>query len=76
MFREADTKGSLTNRIRKLQATFFGHVMRRDKLEHLETSGMIEYKRNWGKRREKNVGWINKVVQSRVSDRSPQSDEG
>ena len=40
VLREVDTR-SLTNRIHKCQATFFGHVMRREKLEHLATTGMI-----------------------------------
>ena len=48
MLREADTKRSLINRISKRQATFFGHVMRREKLEHSVTTGMVE-----GKKREK-----------------------
>ncbi|GFO36125.1 hypothetical protein PoB_006263000 [Plakobranchus ocellatus] len=35
------------------QATFFGHVMRREKLENLVTTGMLEGKRSRGKQREK-----------------------
>ena len=35
------------------QTTFFGHVMRREKLEHLITTGMMEGKRSRGKQREK-----------------------
>ena len=42
MLREADTTTSFINRIRKHQATFFGHVMRRQKLEYLVTIGMID----------------------------------
>ena len=38
-------------RIRK--ASFFGHVMRREKLEHRVTTETIEGKRNRGKQREK-----------------------
>ncbi|GFN93277.1 hypothetical protein PoB_001978300 [Plakobranchus ocellatus] len=34
-------------------ATFFGHVMRREKLENLVTAGMLEGKRSRGKQREK-----------------------
>ena len=33
MLRDADTTRSPIKRIRKRQATFFGHVMRREKLE-------------------------------------------
>ena len=39
---EADTARSLINRIGKRQETFFGHVMRREKLKHLVTTGIIE----------------------------------
>ncbi|GFN78746.1 hypothetical protein PoB_000525200 [Plakobranchus ocellatus] len=35
------------------QTTFFGHVMRREKLENLVTTGMLEGKRSRGKQREK-----------------------
>ncbi|GFO15151.1 UDP-glucuronosyltransferase 2a1-like [Plakobranchus ocellatus] len=36
---EANKRGSLVRTIRKRQATFLGHVMRRGKLEHLVTTG-------------------------------------
>ena len=42
VLREANTR-SIINRIHKHQTTFFGHVMRRQKLEHLVTIGMIDY---------------------------------
>ena len=35
---------SLINRICKSQATFYGHVMKREKLGDLVTTGMIEVK--------------------------------
>ena len=41
------------NKIRTRQTTFFGHVMRREKLEHLITTGMMKGKRSRGKQREK-----------------------
>ena len=41
VFREDHATRCLKNIIRKRQATFFGHVMRREKLEHLVTTGMI-----------------------------------
>ncbi|GFR63294.1 UDP-glucuronosyltransferase 2A1-like [Elysia marginata] len=37
----------------KRQATFLGHVMRREKLEHLITTGKLDGKRGRGKQREK-----------------------
>ncbi|GFO19898.1 hypothetical protein PoB_004640300 [Plakobranchus ocellatus] len=56
--RGANFRGSSYNKtthkkIRKRQATFFGHVMRREKLENLVTTGMLEGKRSRGKQREK-----------------------
>ena len=39
VFREADTMRSLMTRIRTRQATLFGHVMRRKKLERFVISG-------------------------------------
>ena len=62
------------NRIRKQQATFFGHMMRREKLEHLVTPGMIEGKRSKGKQSEKILHWTNKVTQNKKSDRSTETE--
>ncbi|GFO02086.1 endonuclease-reverse transcriptase [Plakobranchus ocellatus] len=52
---EANKRRSLvrTTCIRKRQATFLGHVMRRGKLEHLVTTGKFEGKRSRGRQREK-----------------------
>ncbi|GFO12756.1 endonuclease-reverse transcriptase [Plakobranchus ocellatus] len=50
---EAHTTRLLISKIHKRQATFFGHVMRREKLENLVTTGMLEGKRSRGKQREK-----------------------
>ena len=47
----ADTTRSLINRTRKRQATLFGHVMRREKLEHIVTTEMIDGKGSGGKQR-------------------------
>ncbi|GFO35175.1 UDP-glucuronosyltransferase 2a1-like [Plakobranchus ocellatus] len=44
---------SLVRTIRKRQASFLGHVMRRGKLEHLVTTGKFEGKRGRGRQREK-----------------------
>ena len=54
---EADTTRSLINRISMSQAIFSDHVMRKEKLEHLRTTGRIEGKHSRGK----DVGWTNKV---------------
>ncbi|GFO35533.1 RNA-directed DNA polymerase from mobile element jockey [Plakobranchus ocellatus] len=42
---EANKRRSLVRTIRKRQATFLGHVMRRGKLEHLVTTGKFEGKK-------------------------------
>ena len=62
VLRETDTTSSLMRKIRNRQATFFGHVIRREKLEHLVITGMIERKRYWGKQREKMLGGLQKVT--------------
>ncbi|GFO01465.1 hypothetical protein PoB_002797000 [Plakobranchus ocellatus] len=50
---EANKRRSLVRIIRKSQATFLGHVLRRGKLEHLVTTGKFEGKRSRGRQREK-----------------------
>ncbi|GFO14056.1 protein smg8 [Plakobranchus ocellatus] len=50
---EANKRRSLVRTIRKRQATFLGHVMRRGKLEHLVTTRKFEGKRSRGRQREK-----------------------
>ena len=40
MLQESVTASSLIKRICKFQATFFVHAMRREKLDHLVTTGM------------------------------------
>ena len=41
LLQEADTTRFSINRISKRQATFFGHVKRREKVQNLVTTGMI-----------------------------------
>ncbi|GFN76962.1 hypothetical protein PoB_000346800 [Plakobranchus ocellatus] len=50
---EAGGRRSLVGAVRKRQATFLGHVMRRGKLEHLVTTRKFEGKRVRGRQREK-----------------------
>ena len=50
---EAGHKRNLVNTIRKRQAKFFGHVMRRGGLEKLAVSGKITGKRAPGRQRTK-----------------------
>ena len=54
------------------QATFFGHLMRRVKPEHLETTGMIEAA---GETVRKDIGWTNKVDYNRMSVRGTGREE-
>ena len=70
MLREADTTTSFINRIPKPQATFCGHVMRREKLEDLVTTGMIEIKRSRGKQREKMLDGLTKWLKDSESSTS------
>ena len=53
VLKEAHTSRALVNKIRTRQITFFGHVMRRERLEHLITTEMMEGKRSRGKQQEK-----------------------
>ncbi|GFR97864.1 endonuclease-reverse transcriptase [Elysia marginata] len=50
---ETKTKRALINKIRKRQATFFGHIMRRERQEHLVTTGMFMGRRGRGRLLEK-----------------------
>ena len=70
MLREADTTRSFTNRILKRQATFCSHVMRREKLEDLVTTEMIEIKRSRGKQREKMLDGLTKWLKDSKSSTS------
>ena len=53
VLKEAHTSRALVNKIRTRHTTFFDNVMRREKLEHLIKTGMMEGKRSRGKQREK-----------------------
>lgn len=50
---KAKSKRALLNNLRKRQATFFGHVMRREKLEHLVTTGKLQGTRSCGRQRKR-----------------------
>ena len=66
--REANTTRSLLNRIREHQATFFGHVMGREKLAHIVTTGVIEGKRIRGNQCEKMDGLTKRLKVGRVTE--------
>ena len=53
VLKDAETNRSLVQKIRKQQATFFGHVMRREGLEHFLIAGKLDRKRSKGRQSEK-----------------------
>ncbi|GFS04715.1 endonuclease-reverse transcriptase [Elysia marginata] len=53
VLQEAQSKRSLLDKIRKRQATFFGHIMRQEKLENLIITGMMTGRRCRCKQRER-----------------------
>ena len=63
-FQEADSTRSLINITCKRWATFFGHVMKREKQENLVTSGMLEIKTQQGKTAGKDVVFVSKSTRS------------
>ena len=75
MLREADTR-SFMKRIRKLQETFFSHMMRIEKVEHLATTGMIEGKFSKGKQREKKLDGLTMWLKVGRKSDSTESDKG
>ena len=68
VLKEAVTERSLLNRIRKRQATFFGHVMRREKMEYDITTGMLEGNRSRGRPREKMLDGLTWLKVEKVTD--------
>ena len=50
--------------------------MRKEKLEHLMTTGMVEGKHSRGKTTRKIAGWTNKVTECRKNDRCIKNKEG
>ena len=53
---DANTERNILKKIRKKQAEFFGHYMRKEKLEHLIMTGTIEGRKSRGRQREKSPG--------------------
>ena len=60
VLRRAGTKRILCTKVRQRQARFFGHVMRREGMEHLVTTGKINGKRSRGRQREKHLNGLQK----------------
>ena len=53
VLQEANENRKLIREIRRRQSKFVGHIMRRNKLENLVTTGKIEGKRTRGRQRSK-----------------------
>ncbi|GFN89725.1 endonuclease-reverse transcriptase [Plakobranchus ocellatus] len=66
---EANKRRSLIRTIRKCQATFLGHVMRRGKLEHLVTTRKFEGKKKQRKTKGEDNGWTGHMAWTRKSVR-------
>ncbi|BFY98674.1 hypothetical protein BsWGS_01714 [Bradybaena similaris] len=56
VLRETNSRRELVTRIRRRQAAFFGHVMRRGGLEYAVSTGKLEGKRGRGRPRETMLG--------------------
>ena len=69
VLKEVVTERSLINRIRKRQATFFGHVMIREKMEYDITTEMLEGNRSRERPREKMLdGLTSRLKVEKVTD--------
>ena len=68
VLKEAETNRSLMQKIRKQQATFSGHVMRREGLEHFLTTGKTRQEKKQGKKNRENAGQPEVLVGCRKSD--------
>ena len=62
---DANTERNILKKIRKKQAEFFGHYMRKEKLEHLIMTGKIEGRKSRGRQREKLLDSITRWLQEK-----------
>src|SRR5579871_6194918 len=53
VLKEINSKRQLHNHIRRRQSTFFGHILRRGKMEHIVTTGKLNGRRGRGRSRER-----------------------
>ncbi|GFN76223.1 endonuclease-reverse transcriptase [Plakobranchus ocellatus] len=69
VLKETESTRSLMNRIRRRQAKFVGHIMRREGLENFVTTGRMEGKKSRGRQREKMLdGMTSWMGTKRVTD--------
>ena len=67
VLRRVNQKRSLLRTIRKRQIEFLGHVIRREKIEHLCLTGMIEGRRARGRQRKKFLDSILEDINNNVT---------
>ena len=65
---QINTHRELLPKIRKMQLTFLGHIIRQESLEHLTLSGRIEGTRARGRQRQK---YLNSIQQDLQTGNSP-----
>ena len=63
VLRRANTKRKLLSEIVNKQVKFFGHVMRKEEMENLVTTGYLEGKRARGRQRETYLTYLQKMKQ-------------
>jgi hypothetical protein len=70
ILKEVNSKRELHTRIRRRQSTFFEHIMRRGKMEHIVTTGRMNNKRGRGRPREKILDsliiWLGRTSASEI----------
>ncbi|GFN89597.1 endonuclease-reverse transcriptase [Plakobranchus ocellatus] len=68
VLKETESTRSLMSRIRRRQAKFVGHIMRREGLENLVTTGRMEGKKSRGRQKRENAGWHDFLDGDKESD--------
>ena len=61
VLRRANTKIKLLSEMVNRQVKFLGHVMRKEEMEHLVTTGYVEGKRDRGRQRETYLTYLQKM---------------
>ena len=64
VIRRANTKRKLLSEMVNRQVKFFGHVMRKEEMVNLVTTGYVEGKRAWGHQRETYLTYLQKMKET------------
>ena len=72
---QAQYNKALMNKIRKRQATFIRHVMRKKEIEHRVTTGKMEGKQGRGRPRMKNTTQLSGMESAAKQNRTPQTNK-